>query len=216
MLTILLADDHQVIRQGLRQLVQAHADWQVCAEASTGRQAVELALKHRPQIVVLDLAMPELNGLEATRQIKKALPNTEVLIFTVHETEDLTRDVLGAGARAYLLKSDASRQIVAAIEALAEHKQYFTWKVAKTMLDAYLKQGQPSSDKAPRFNQLTAREREIVQLLAEGHSNKAVAALLRISVKTVETHRAAVMKKLGISSIAELVRYAIRNSVIVA
>jgi DNA-binding NarL/FixJ family response regulator len=134
----------------------------------------------------------------------------------VHETEELTRDVLGAGARAYLLKSDASRQIVAAIEALAEHKPYFTWKVAKTMLDAYLKQGQPSSEKTPVFNQLTAREREIVQLLAEGRSNKAVSAMLRISVKTVETHRAAVMKKLGISSIAELVRYAIRNSMIVA
>jgi DNA-binding NarL/FixJ family response regulator len=205
-----------MIRQGLRQLLEAHADWQVCAEATTGRQAVEQALKLRPQIVILDLAMPELNGLEATRQIKKALPNTEVLIFTVHETEELTRDVLSAGARAYLLKSDASRQIVAAVEALAEHKPYFTWKVSKTMLDAYLKQGQASSEKTPGFNQLTAREREIVQLLAEGRSNKAVSALLGISVKTVETHRAAVMKKLGINSIAELVRYAIRNSVIEA
>lgn len=205
-----------MIRQGLRQLLEAHPDWQVCAEATTGRQAVEQALKLRPQVVVLDLAMPELNGLEATRQIKKALPNTEVLIFTVHETEELTRDVLSAGARAYLLKSDASRQIVAAVEALAEHKPYFTWKVSKTMLDAYLKQGQASSEKTPGFNQLTAREREIVQLLAEGRSNKAVSALLGISVKTVETHRAAVMKKLGINSIAELVRYAIRNSVIEA
>jgi DNA-binding NarL/FixJ family response regulator len=216
MLRILLADDHQMIRQGLRQLLEAHADWQVCAEASTGRQAVELALKLRPQVVVLDLAMPELNGLEATRQIKKSLPNTEVLVFTVHETEELTRDVLSAGARAYLLKSDASRQIVAAVEALAEHKPYFTWKVSKTMLDTYLKQRQSDSEKTPGFNQLTAREREIVQLLAEGRSNKAVSALLGISVKTVETHRAAVMKKLGINSIAELVRYAIRNSVIEA
>jgi DNA-binding NarL/FixJ family response regulator len=216
MLRILLADDHQMIRQGLRQILEAHTDWQVCAEASTGRQAVELALKLRPQVVVLDLAMPELNGLEATRQIKKALPNTEVLIFTVHETEELTRDVLAAGARAYLLKSDASRQIVAAVEALAEHKPYFTWKVSKTMLDAYLKHGHADSEKAIGFNRLTAREREIVQLLAEGRSNKAVSALLGISVKTVETHRAAVMKKLGINSIAELVRYAIRNSVIEA
>jgi DNA-binding NarL/FixJ family response regulator len=214
MLRILLADDHQMIREGLRQLLEAHVDWQVCAEASTGREAVELALKLRPQIVVLDLAMPELNGLEATRQIKKAMPNTEVLIFTVHEAEELTRDVLAAGARAYLLKSDASRQIVAAIEALSEHKPYFTWKVSKTMLEAYLKHGQIDKDKATGFSRLTAREREVVQLLAEGRSNKAVSALLGISVKTVETHRAAVMKKLGVTSIAELVRYAIRNSVI--
>lgn len=216
MLRILIADDHQMVRQGLRQLLDEHKDWQVCAEASTGREAVALTLKLCPQVVVLDLAMPELNGLEATRQIKKALPNTEVLIFTMHETEELTRDVLGAGARAYLLKSDASQQIVAAVEALAEHKPYFTWKVAKTMLDAYLKLGQAGSSAVPGFNQLTAREREIVQLLAEGRSNKAVSALLGISVKTVETHRAAVMKKLGINSIAELVRYAIRNSVIEA
>jgi DNA-binding NarL/FixJ family response regulator len=216
MLRILIADDHQMVRQGLRHLLEAHKDWQVCAEASTGREAVALTVQFCPHVVILDLAMPELNGLEATRQIKKALPNTEVLIFTMHETEELTRDVLSAGARAYLLKSDASRQIVAAIEALAEHKPYFTWKVAKTMLDAYLKHGPAGGSAVPGSNQLTAREREIVQLLAEGRSNKAVSALLGISVKTVETHRAAVMKKLGINSIAELVRYAIRNSVIEA
>jgi DNA-binding NarL/FixJ family response regulator len=214
MLRILLADDHQMIREGLRKLLEAHDDWQVCAEASTGRQAVELALKLRPQVVVLDLAMPELNGLEATRQIKKALPTTEVLIFTVHETDELTRDVLAAGARAYLLKSDASRQIIAAVEALSEHKPYFTWKVSKAMLDAYLKRPDADSETPIGLNRLTAREREIVQLLAEGRTNKAVSALLGISIKTVETHRAAVMKKLGINSIAELVRYAIRNSVI--
>jgi DNA-binding NarL/FixJ family response regulator len=215
MLRILIADDHPMIRQGLRQLLEGQNDWEVCAEASTGREAVELALKLCPHVVVLDLAMPELNGLEATRQIKKALPNTEILIFTMHETQDLTRDVLGAGARGYLLKSDASRHIVAAVQALAEHKPYFTWKVSKTMLDIYIKHGQ-SHDKTPVFSHLTAREREIVQLLAEGRSNKAVSALLGISVKTVETHRAAIMKKLGINSIAELVRYAIRNSVIEA
>ncbi len=215
MLRILIADDHPMIRQGLRQLLEQQRDWEVCAEASTGRQAVELASKLAPHVVVLDLAMPELNGLEATRQIKKALPNTEILVFTMHETEDLTRDVLSAGALGYLLKSDASRHIVAAIQALAEHQPYFTWKVSKTMLDVYIKHGQ-SPDKVPAFNQLTAREREIVQLLAEGRSNKAVSALLGISVKTAETHRAAIMKKLGISSIAELVRYAIRNSIIEA
>src|SRR5215469_13225721 len=127
-----------MIRSGLRKVLEQHEGWEVCGEASNGRDAVDLAKKLCPQIVVLDLAMPELNGLEATRYIKKALPKTEVLIFTMHETEELMRDVLKAGARGYLLKADAARHIVAAVEALAEHKPYFTWKVARTMLDAYL------------------------------------------------------------------------------
>ncbi len=216
MLRILIADDHEMIRAGLRKVLEQHEGWEVCGEASNGRDAVDLAKKLCPQVVVLDLAMPELNGLEATRYIKKALPKTEVLIFTMHETEELMRDVLKAGARGYLLKADAARHIVAAVEALAEHKPYFTWKVAKTMLDAYLAQERGSDGGTPSFNELTPREREIIQLLAEGRSNRAVSALLGISVKTVETHRAAIMKKLGISSLAELVRYAIRNSVIEA
>lgn len=216
MIRILIADDHEMIRRGLREVLEQHEGWQVCGEAVTGRQAVELAQKLSPNVVVLDLTMPELNGLEVTRQIRKALPSTEVLIFTMHETEELMRDVLSAGARGYLLKADAARHIVAAVEALAEHKPYFTWKVSKTMLDTYLAHGQATQDQAPAFTHLTPREREIIQLLAEGRSNKAVSALLGISVKTVETHRAAIMRKLGISSIAELVRYAIRNSVIQA
>lgn len=214
MVRILIADDHEMIRRGLRHILENHQDWEVCGEASNGRQALELAQKTLPNVILMDLSMPEMNGLEATRAIKKALPHTEILIFTMHETEELMRDVLSAGARGYLLKADASRQIVSAVEALAEHRPYFTWKVSKTMLDTYLAHGQASRDNAPTFNQLTAREREVIQLLAEGRSNKAVSALLGISVKTVETHRAAIMKKLGISSIAELVRYAIRNRVI--
>lgn len=216
MLRILIADDHEMIRRGLRLILEQHDGWQVCAEASNGLQAVDLAEKCCPHVAVIDLAMPELNGFEATRRIKKALPNTEVLILTIHDMEQQVRDVLSAGARGYLLKSDAARHIVAAVEALAEHKPYFTWKVSKTMLDGYLAHRQASHDHAPVFNQLTPREREIVQVLAEGRSNKAVSALLGISVKTVETHRATIMKKLGISSIAELVRYAIRNAVIQA
>jgi DNA-binding NarL/FixJ family response regulator len=216
MLRILIADDHEMIRAGLRKVLEQHEGWEVCAEASNGRDAVELTKKLCPQVVVLDLAMPELNGLEATRHIKKALPKTEVLIFTMHETEELMRDVLKAGARGYLLKADAARHIVAAVESLAEHKPYFTWKVSKTMLDAYLARDRGGGGSAPSFNELTPREREIIQLLAEGRSNRAVSALLGISVKTVETHRAAIMKKLGISSLAELVRYAIRNNVIEA
>ncbi len=214
MIRILIADDHEMMRRGLRNILEQHQGWEIVGEASNGRQAVELAQKTVPNVIVLDLSMPEMNGLEATRAIKKLFPQAEILVFTVHETEGLMRDVLSAGARGYLLKADASRHIIAAVEALAEHKPYFTWKVSKTMLDAYLTHGQHQQDGAPAFNHLTAREREVIQLLAEGRSNKAVSALLGISVKTVETHRAAIMKKLGISSIAELVRYAIRNRVI--
>jgi DNA-binding NarL/FixJ family response regulator len=214
MIRILIADDHEMTRRGLRNILEQHEGWEVVGEASNGRQAVELARKTVPNVIVLDLSMPEMNGLEATRAIKKLLPQAEILVFTVHETEGLMRDVLSAGARGYLLKADASRHIIAAVEALAEHKPYFTWKVSKTMLDTYLTHGQSQQEGAPAFNYLTAREREVIQLLAEGRSNKAVSALLGISVKTVETHRAAIMKKLGISSIAELVRYAIRNRVI--
>jgi DNA-binding NarL/FixJ family response regulator len=215
MVRILIADDHEMIRRGLRHVLEQHQDWQICGEVSNGRQAVEVALKTMPHVVLLDLMMPEMNGLEATRAIKKALPKTEVLIFTVHETDELIRDVLGAGARGYLLKTDPSRNVVAAIEGLIEHKPFFTWKVSKKMLDTYLT-GHANAANVPGLNALTAREREVIQLLAEGRSNKAVSALLGISVKTVETHRAAIMKKLGISSVAELVRYAVRNKVIEA
>ena len=217
MLRILIADDHQLVRQGLRQLLEAHEDWEVCAEASTGRQAVELALRLCPHIVILDIAMPELNGLEATRRIKQALPDTEVLILTIHDIEHLTRDLLSAGARGYLLKSDPSAQIVAAVEALAEHKPYFTWTVSKMMIDAYLMQSQRSrGEQTPGLKYLTDREQEIVRLIAEGRSSKSVSALLGISVKTVDTHRCTIMKKLGISSIPQIVRYAVRNKLIEA
>lgn len=212
MVRILIADDHEVIRRGLRGVLEQRDDWQICGEASTGRQAVELAEKTMPHVAVLDLLMPEMNGLEATRAIKKALPKTEVLIFTVHETEELIHEVLSIGARGYLMKTDASRKLVDAIEALAEHKPYFTWKVSKTMLNTYL--GDATSGGVPTFNALTTREREVLQLLAEGRGNKAVALMLNISVKTVETHRATIMKKLGIGSVAELVRYAVRNKMI--
>jgi DNA-binding NarL/FixJ family response regulator len=212
MVRILIADDHEIMRQGLRDLLEKHEGWEVCAEASNGRQAVELAIKLRPLVVILDISMPEMNGLEATRQIKKALPDTEVLIFSMHENEDFVQDVLNAGALGYLLKSDAALNVTAAIEALCEHEPYFTRKVARTMLDVYLQRKRENGELAPR--QLTAREREIVQLLAEGRGNKSVSALLGVSVKTVETHRAAIMKKLGLRSLAEMVRYAIRNRMI--
>jgi DNA-binding NarL/FixJ family response regulator len=214
MVRILIADDHEMIRRGLRDLLERHPGWAICAEAANGRQAVELATKLHPDVVLLDLSMPEMNGLEATHQIKKTLSNTEILVFTVHETEDFVRDALRAGALGYLLKSDAAMHVTAAVEALCAHKPFFTGNVSKAMLEIYLARSRESIGDAASVAQLSAREREIVQLLTEGRSNKAASALLGISTKTVETHRAAVMKKLGLKSIAELVRYAIRNRMI--
>jgi DNA-binding NarL/FixJ family response regulator len=207
---ILLADDHDVVRKGLRGILEAQPGWQVCGEASNGREAVRLVRELEPQIVVLDLEMPELNGLEATRQIKKEFPDTEVLIFTMHETEQLIRDVLAAGARGYVLKSDAGRHLVDAIEALARKKPFFTTKASETLLEEFL-------ESAPALREttvLTPREREIVQLLAEGKVNKEISSTLSISIRTVETHRATIMRKLKINSIVELVHYAIRNNLV--
>ena len=215
MLNILLADDHDVVRRGLREMLDAHEGWKVCGEASNGRDAVKMAQALKPDVVILDLYMPELNGLEATRQIRHELARTEVVIFTMHETEDLIREVLAAGARAYVLKSDAGRHLVNAVEALSHHKPYFTASVSETLLEAYLKYAAKPNEGSV-FRALTAREREIVQMLAEGKSNKEIAAKLSISVKTVETHRATVMRKLDINSIVELVHYAIRNQLVQA
>ena len=215
MVRILLADDHDVVRRGLRDQLSQHEGWEVVGEAVNGREAVKLALKLEPDVVVLDLSMPELNGLEATRQIKNHLGNTEVLIFTMHETEQLIREVLSAGARGYVLKTDAGRQITNAVEALSHHKPFFTAKVSEALLDAFLKPNTKADDGSV-FRTLTDREREVVQMLAEGKSNKEIAARLSISVKTVETHRATVMRKLDINSIVELVHYAIRNQLVEA
>jgi DNA-binding NarL/FixJ family response regulator len=213
MLRLLLADDHDVVRRGLRDMLEEHEGWQVCGEASTGREAVDLAIRCRPDIALLDLSMPELNGLEATRQIRKEAPGTEVLIFSMHETEQMVREVLFAGARGYVLKSDAAQHLISAVEALAQHKPFFTSRISETVLAGFLKAGRDSSEQAVATT-LTPREREIVQLLAEGKSNREVADALVISIKTVETHRAATMRKLGISSIVELVHYAVRNHLI--
>ena len=191
-------------------MLEDHPGWQVCGEAADGREAVQLAAKLRPDIAVLDLEMPELNGLEATRQIKKELLDVEVLIYTMHETEQLIREVLVAGARGYVLKADAGYQLIEAVEALSRHKPFFTTKASETLLESFLK----SRPEAGETSVLTDRERQVVQLLAEGNVNKEVAAALGISVKTVETHRAAVMRKLGVNSIVDLVHYAIRNQLV--
>jgi DNA-binding NarL/FixJ family response regulator len=207
MIRILLADDHNVVRKGLRGTLQEYDDWNVCGEASNGRDAVRLALELKPDLVVLDLTMPELNGIEATRQIKKSLPQTEILIFTMHETEEMILRAFEAGARGFVLKSDDELELVEAIKVISRHKPFFTTAASEALLDNLLR---PSM----RDSVLTDREREVVQLLAEGKANKEVATALDISVKTVETHRATIMRKLEIDSIADLVRYAIRNQLI--
>jgi len=211
---IVIADDHEIVRRGLRSLLEAVPGWEVVAEASSGREALEKVQELRPGVAVLDIGMPVMNGLEATRNIVKASPQTQVLILTMHETEQMVRDVLDAGARGYVLKSDAGRDLIAAVEALLQHRTFFSPRVSDMLLSAYLEGvDRPSSSAATR-NRLTAREREIVQLLAEGKSNKEVAATLNISVKTAETHRTNIMNKLDLHSISELVRYAVRNNIV--
>jgi DNA-binding NarL/FixJ family response regulator len=217
---ILLADDHEVVRAGLRALLEEQSGWEVVAEAVDGRDAVEKASKLRPDAVVIDIAMPSLNGLEAVRQIVKAVPNTKVLVLTMYDSDPLIQQVLQAGARGYLLKSDAGRDLVSAIEALRRNKTFFTPKVSQMVLEGYLDKNPKDKDKELESEaeslRLTSRQREIVQLLAEGKSSKEVAAVLGLSVKTAETHRANIMRKLDCHSVTELVRYAIRNHIIAA
>ncbi len=214
-LRILLVDDHEVVRRGLSVLLRAKPDWEVCGEASNGREAVEKAVKLNPDIVILDVGMPNLNGLEATRQIVKAKPEVRILILTLHDSDTLVQDVLNAGARGFLLKSDAARELVTAVEALKNNKTYFTPKVASMVLDGYLKRrdANDAGGPSPRAK-LTPREREIVQLLAEGKSSREVADALGLSVKTAETHRANIMRKLNLHSVSDLVLYAVRNNIV--
>lgn len=217
MLRILLADDHELTRSGLRYLLEKHEDWQVCGEASDGRMAVEMAEELHPDFAILDMSMPELNGLEATRQILKKQPQLKILIFTMHETERVIVDVLEAGARGVVLKSDVGENMVAAVESISKGRRFFTSRVAETVVDAYLAK-RPSSegDEAPTQGSLTAREREVVQLLAEGKSNKEVADRLGISTRTAEGHRSEIMRKLKLGSLAEMIRFAIRNGIVQA
>ena len=207
---LLLADDHAVVRSGLRKVLEAEPCCEVIAEASDGKEAIVKALKSKPDIAVVDYSLPLINGVEVTRQIRRRLPNTEVVIFTMHDNDSLIQDALKAGARGFVLKTDAKQHILAAIEALASHKPYFSSNISEAMLKSFLAIPKPTG------SPLTNRERGIVQLIAEGHTNKAIAIHLNISLKTVETHRAAVMRKLDLSSSAGLVRYAIRNNLVEA
>lgn len=207
---IVLADDHEAIRLGVRSMLAAHPDWRVIGEAANGRDALEVIRSTQPDIAILDYSLPMMNGLELTRVIKKEMPRVEVLIFTMHDREDVLAELLTAGARGYLLKSDASKHLVAAVEALAIRRPYFSGNVSQTLLDRFIE----SAAKNSAGTALTPREREIVQLIAEGRLNKEIAAILDLSIKTVETHRAAAMHKLGLKTTADLVRYAVRNNIV--
>jgi DNA-binding NarL/FixJ family response regulator len=210
---ILIADDHEIVRQGVRNLVESEPGLEVCAEATIGRDAVRLAEEHQPDVAVLDLCMPELNGIEATKQILRISPKTRILIFTMHEAEQLVREVFESGAHGYVLKSDAGRHLLSAIETVRKGGHYFSSRLSEVIFDGFLHR-RDASQSAPQQGKPTSREREIIQLLAEGKSNKEVAATLGISVKTAETHRASIMRKLQLRSISDLVRYAIRNHII--
>jgi two-component system, NarL family, response regulator NreC len=212
-LRILLADDHTIVRQGLRKVLEERPEWEVVAEAAEGREAVRLAEQHRPDIAILDVAMPLLNGIEATRQIKRRVPDTRVLVLSMHADEAYVTQILQAGATGYLLKDSADVDLVKAVTEAASGRSFFSPAIARTMLDDYRRQ---VTDKGAgnRYDLLSEREREIFQLIAEAKTNKEIAALLYVSPSTVETHRAHIMDKLDVHSAAEIVLYAVRRGVI--
>jgi two-component system, NarL family, response regulator NreC len=213
-LRILIADDHEVVRAGVRAMVENEPDFEVCGIATNGREAVALATELKPDIVIVDMTMPELDGVQVVRQIKRALPQTEMLVFSAHESESIITEVFVAGAKSYIRKTDAGRHLISALRSLQQHKPFFTDNVSKVLFTRFLKaadkQDTSSSEK------LSTRERQIVRLLAEGKSNKENALALGISIRTIETHRATVMRKLRLTSLADLVRYAIRNGIVEA
>ena len=207
---ILLADDHEIVRHGLRRLLETQPNWKICGEAESGRAAVEKARELKPDIVILDHSMPELSGAEAARQILEALPQAEIVILTMHNSEQLLREVLDAGVRGYVLKSDAMCDMVSAVRAVLNHERYLSPGASGVAVEGFL---HPATEADPT-DRLTPREREIVRLLTKGKSNKEVATALNISIKTVEAHRANIMHKLGMPSFAELVHYAIRRGIV--
>lgn len=214
-LRILIADDHEVVRRGLRMLLASHPAWEVCAEALDGREAVAKTRQTKPDIVILDIGMPNMNGLEAARQIMRENPGQRILILTVAESDQVVREALQTGARGFVLKSDAARELIAAVEALEQHRTYFTSSAGQIILQEFLADSHNGAhSRSQDAATLTSREREIVQLLAEGKSSKEVASILSVSVKTAETHRSNLMRKLGIHCLSELVLYAVRNNIV--
>jgi DNA-binding NarL/FixJ family response regulator len=212
---ILLADDHEIVRRGLRSLLEKHEGWEICGEAIDGRDAIEKAAHLKPDVIILDVGMPNLNGLDATRQLLQLDPHFRIIVLTITDSDQVIREALDAGARGFVLKSDAARDLVSAVEALQSKRMFFTPRVNDLVLAGFLDKGHAiSRNETPKLPTLTAREREITQLLAEGNSSKEVASLLNLSTKTVETHRSNIMRKLSFHSIRDLVVYAIKNNLI--
>ena len=210
MTRILIADDHPIFRRGLRGLLESRTGWTVVAEASDGYEAIEAVLRIQPDIAIIDDAMPRMNGVESARRIRQLLPKTEICLLTDSEEESVIAHALPVGVRGFVLKSDAEKEILLAIDALSRHRPYFSRVASESLLDHFVKHiGLPQ-----KVDLLTPREREVVQLVAEGLSNKQVGRHLHLSIKTVETHRGAAMRKAGLSSTADLVRYAVRNHLV--
>src|ERR1700719_2105048 len=212
-LRILIADDHEVVREGMRALIEHEPGWEVCGTAMTGQEAVDTAKKLKPEVVVLDMTMPELDGLDVLREIKRALPNTEVVIFSAHHSEEVIEQLFDAGAKSYIQKTDCGQHLISAIKSLVEHRPFFTSEISQILFSKLLC---CSSEKKQNGQKgaLTNRERDVVRLLAGGSSNKDIATSLGISIRTAETHRATLMRKLGLNSLAALVLYAVRNNIV--
>jgi DNA-binding NarL/FixJ family response regulator len=213
-LRILIADDHEFVRRGIRGILRLQRGWRVAGEATNGREAVEKAKTLKPDIAIIDFSMPELDGLQATRQIREVAPNTEIVMLTMHESDQMVRRVLSAGALGYVLKSDLATHLVKAVRVASKGKHFFSPRVSDIVLEGFLTKERQSPHKDDTLVRLTPREVEVVHLLAEGKTNKEVATKLQITVRTVETHRAKIMLKLGLHSIGELIQYAIRKKII--
>jgi DNA-binding NarL/FixJ family response regulator len=212
-LRILIADDHGLVRRGARALLQAQQGWRVVGEAANGREAVEKAKEMKPDVAVVDISMPELDGVEVARQILEAVPDAKVLVLTMHESDQMVQRALGAGAHGYILKSDLTDSLPKAVKAIAEGKRFLTPKVSEIVLDGFLKTKSRHRQGERADARVTPREVEIIRLLVEGKTNKEIAALLGIAVRTVETHRSKIMLKLGLHSLAELIHYAMRHGI---
>lgn len=215
-LRILIADDHGLVRRGARALLQARHGWRVVSEAANGREAVEKATELKPDVAIVDISMPELDGIEVVRQIREAVPDTKVLVLTMHESDQMVRRALDAGARGYLLKSDLTDCLAKAVKAIADGKRFLTPKVSEIVLEGFLHTRSQHQQGERTATRTTPRESEIIRLLAEGKTNKEIAALLGITVRTVETHRSKIMLKLGLHSLAELIHFALRHEIISA
>lgn len=215
MIRVLLADDHAVMRRGIREILEGDNEVEVIGEAGDGREAIRLAEQRKPDVMIIDLGMPELNGLEAIRHIRREHPEIELLVFSMHDSEELIREVFSGGARGYVLKTDAELYLIEAVRSLSRHKPFFTPRISEAILNSLVgSTGGEAGAEAMGHGPLSAREREILQLLAENKSNKEIATRLSISVRTVETHRRSIMQKLNANSIVELVHYAIRNGIV--